>query len=72
VSRPSGPRPRVAALIRRFPLTAFLVWFFTAAQAIVYIPVVAGFVYDSTSRPLIPHHRRLRRPDAARGHDHLG
>jgi membrane protease YdiL (CAAX protease family) len=46
VSRPAGPRLHLAALIRRFPLTAFLVWFFTVGQAIAFVPVIAGFGYE--------------------------
>jgi membrane protease YdiL (CAAX protease family) len=43
VGRPSS---RLAALVRRFPLTAFLVWFFTVGQAIAFIPLIAQVVYD--------------------------
>ena len=36
-TRPSG----VTGLVRRHPLTAFLLWFFTVGQAIAFVPVVA-------------------------------
>jgi membrane protease YdiL (CAAX protease family) len=39
-------RERLTALVRRFPLTAFLVWFFTVGQAIAFIPLIAQIVYD--------------------------
>jgi membrane protease YdiL (CAAX protease family) len=41
---PPSPGPsssRIVGLIRRRPLTAFLVWFFTVGQALVFAPVVA-------------------------------
>jgi uncharacterized protein len=47
-SRSTTPPPalRPAALIRRFPLGAFMAWFFTVGQAIAFIPVVARSAYD--------------------------
>ncbi|WP_122263769.1 CPBP family intramembrane glutamic endopeptidase [Ornithinimicrobium cerasi] len=34
-----------AQIVRRFPLTAFFVWFFTVGQAIVFVPLLARTVY---------------------------
>ena len=44
--QPSRPQPRLGALIRRFPLTAFMAWFFTVGQAIAFIPLIARSLYD--------------------------
>ena len=44
--QPSLPQSRLGALIRRFPLTSFMAWFFTVGQAIVFIPLIARFLYD--------------------------
>jgi uncharacterized protein len=38
---PDQPRNTVAGFVRRRPLTAFLVWFFTVGQALVFTPIVA-------------------------------
>ena len=35
------PRNAVAGFVRSRPLTAFLVWFFTVGQALVFAPIVA-------------------------------
>jgi uncharacterized protein len=39
--RPATNGSRLAGLIRRRPLTAFLAWFFTVGQALVFAPVLA-------------------------------
>lgn len=45
--RPSPLDHGVAAAIRRRPITAFLVWFFTVGQAIAFVPIVARHRYGT-------------------------
>lgn len=42
ISSPTRSDSRTARFVRRRPLTAFLVWFFTVGQAIAFIPVIAA------------------------------
>lgn len=37
----SGPWSGLVAMVRRYPVSAFLVWFFTVGQAIAFVPLIA-------------------------------
>jgi uncharacterized protein len=39
---PRGTDPTLVGFVRRRPLTAFLVWFFTVGQAVAFVPVIAA------------------------------
>ncbi len=39
--RPSADRT-LTGFVRRRPITAFLVWFFTVGQAVAFVPVIAA------------------------------
>jgi uncharacterized protein len=51
-ARPGGPG--LAGFVRRRPLTAFLAWFFTVGQALVFAPIVArGYDVELPSQAFV-------------------
>jgi len=41
LSQPPTARSGIAAAVRRYPIGAFLVWFFTVGQALAFVPLIA-------------------------------